>query len=91
MKYEIRFTSQFKKDLKNAKKQGKNIEKLFAVVARISERLPLNDKYCDHSLHGIYKDSRECHIESDWLLIYQIFDDVFVLLLTRIGTHSDLF
>jgi mRNA interferase YafQ len=34
-------------------------------------------------------DLRECHIEPDWLLIYDITDAEVVLL--RTGTHSDLF
>lgn len=33
MKYEVKFTTQFKKDLKRAKKQHKNLDKLFEVVS----------------------------------------------------------
>ena len=91
MKYEIKFTSQFKKDLKQAKKQQKNIDKLFFVIEQISNGIPLEEKYRDHNLNGDYKNCRECHIESDWLLIYEIIDDVLVLVLTRLGSHSDLF
>ena len=40
----------------------------------------LNDKYRDHSLSGKYKGTRECHIEPDWLLVYEIIDNVLVLL-----------
>ena len=32
MKYDIQFTNQFKKDLKLAKKQNKNLDKLFEVI-----------------------------------------------------------
>lgn len=91
MKYVIRFTSQFKKDLKLAKKQGKDIEKLFEVVEKLANGEMLEAKYRDHNLIGNYKGCRECHIESDWLLVYEIIDDVLVLLLYRIGSHSDLF
>lgn len=91
MKYEIKFTSQFKKDLKQAKKQQKNIEKLFSVIEQISNGIPLEEKYHDHNLNGDYKNCRECHVEPDWLLIYEIIDDVLVLVLTRLGSHSDLF
>ncbi len=91
MKYEIKFTSQFKKDLKQAKKQQKNIDKLFFVIEQISNGIPLEEKYRDHNLNGDYKNCRECHIEPDWLLIYEIIDDVLVLVLTRLGSHSDLF
>lgn len=91
MKYEIKFTSQFKKDLKQAKKQQKNIDKLFSVIEQISNGIPLEEKYRDHNLNGDYKNCRECHVEPDWLLIYEIIDDVLVLVLTRLGSHSDLF
>ena len=91
MKYEVRFTGQFKKDLKLAQKQGKDVEKLFAVVDKLAIGEPLDEKYRDHTLTGNYKGCRECHIEPDWLLVYEIFDDVLVLLLNRVGSHSELF
>ncbi len=91
MKYEIRFTGQFKKDLKLAKKQGKNLDKLFDVVERLANGEVLEAKYHDHDLSGDYKGCRECHIDPDWLLIYEIFDGVLVLLLNRVGSHSELF
>ena len=91
MKYEIRFTGQFKKDLKLAKKQGKNLDKLFNVVEKLANGETLEAKYRDHGLSGDYKGCRECHIDPDWLLIYEIFDDVLVLLLNRVGSHSELF
>ncbi len=91
MKYEVRFTNQFKKDIKLAKKQGKDIDKLFHVVGMLAEGNQLNEKYRDHDLSGNYKGCRECHIEPDWLLIYEIFDDVLVLILNRVGSHSELF
>ena len=91
MKYEIRYSGQFKKDVRLAKKQGKDVEKLFDVVALLAEGVPLAPKYRDHALTGNYVHCRECHIEPDWLLIYEVFDDVLVLLLARVGSHSDLF
>lgn len=91
MKYEVRFTSQFKKDLKSAKKQGKDIEKLLTVVERLADGQAMEEKYRDHELTGNYKGYRECHVEPDWLLIYEIIDDVLVLMLYRAGSHSELF
>lgn len=91
MKYEIKFTSQFKKDFKLAKKQGKNIEKLFFVVECLARGDKLEEKYRDHDLGGNYKGCRECHIEPDWLLIYEIVNDTLVLMLNRAGSHSELF
>ena len=91
MKYEVRFTNQFKKDLKLPQKQGKDVDKLFAVVEKLANGEPLDDKYRDHTLTGDYKGCSECHIEPDWLLVYEIFDDMLVLLLNRVGSHSELF
>ena len=91
MKYEIKFTSQFKTDLKLAKKQNRDLNKLFEVVNILADGGTLDAKYRDHDLSGNYKGTRECHIEPDWLLVYEIIDDVLVLMLYRLGTHSGLF
>lgn len=91
MKYEVKFTTQFKKDLKLAKKQNKNLEKLYAIIEKLANGEMLEQSYHDHDLSGNYKGCRECHVEPDWLLIYEIIDDVLVLLLYRLGTHSELF
>ena len=91
MKYEIQFTNQFKRDLKLAKKQNKNLDKLFDVINILANGDTLDVKYKDHDLTGKYKGTRECHIEPDWLLIYEIHGDVLVLMLYRLGTHSDQF
>ncbi len=91
MKYEVKFTSQFKRDLKLAKKQGKDIDKLFDVISTIAEGRKLDAKYRDHSLSGNYDGCRECHVEPDWLLVYELMDAVLVLMIYRVGTHSELF
>ena len=69
----------------------KNLDKLFEIIEKLVQGEMLEAKYRDHSLTGDYKGTRECHIEPDWLLIYEIFEDVLVLSLQRIGSHSDLF
>lgn len=91
MKYEVKFTTQFKKDLKLAKKQGRNMDKLFSVVEQLANGQALEEKYRDHDLSGNYKGCRECHITPDWLLIYEVIDEVLVLMLYRAGSHSELF
>ena len=91
MKYEVKFTTPFKKDLKFAKKQNKDIEKLFAVVELLANGEELDFKYKDHDLSGNYKGTRECHIEPDGLLVYEYQNDVLVLMLYRLGSHSELF
>ena len=91
MKYAVKFTNQFKKDLKLAKKQNKDLDKLFEVVNILASGGTLDARYRDHDLSGNYKGTRECHIEPDWLLVYEIRDKVLVLMLYRLGTHSELF
>ena len=75
MKFQVKFTNQFKKDLNLAKKQKRNLDKLFEVVQILADGGTLDAKYRDHSLKGKYKGTRECHIEADWLLVYEIRDD----------------
>lgn len=91
MKYEVRFTNQFKKDIKLAKKQNKNMDNLLEVINILANGGALESKYRDHSLSGKYSGTRECHIEPDWLLVYEIKNEVLVLMLYRLGTHSELF
>ena len=91
MKYSIKFTNQFKRDLKLAKKQSKDIDKLFEIIENLANGNQLPTKYRDHELTGNYKDTRECHIEPDWLLIYEIRENILVLMLNRVGSHSELF
>ena len=91
MRYEVRFTRQFKRDLKLAKKQGKDLDKLYDVIERLANGETLDEKYRDHDLKGEYEGSRECHIEPDWLLVYEIQGEVLVLMLYRLGSHSELF
>ena len=91
MKYEIKPTSRFKRDLKLAHKRKYDIEALIEVVNMLASGLTLPPKYNDHALTGYYSGCRECHISPDWLLIYEIYEDELLLYLTRTGTHSDLF
>lgn len=91
MIYEVKATKQFKKDVAIAKKRGKDLSKLSAIIETLSNGEELAVKYRDHTLRGDYEGYRECHIEPDWLLIYAICDECLVLALNRTGTHSDLF
>ena len=90
-KYTIKYTTQFKKDYKLAKRQNKDIQLLKDLVALLADGRSLPEKYNDHSLQGDWKGFRECHILPDWLLIYKQEQDVLVLTMVRTGSHSDLF
>lgn len=91
MIYDIVITNSCKKDIKKASKQGKNIDLLFEIVDQLSEGKQLEPKYRDHKLSGNYEGKRECHIEPDFLLIYEIRESEIVLYLVRVGSHSELF
>ena len=91
MSLTVYWTNQFKKDYEKAKARGLDIKKLDEVIIKLSNQEPLTENYRDHKLTGEYKDYRECHIQPDWLLIYYIVSDKLILVLSRTGTHSDLY
>ena len=91
MKYAIRPTTKFQKDLKRAQKRGYDIGLLTEVIRKLAAGEPLPAKNKDHPFSGDYAGCRECHITPDWLLIYETTDKELVLYLLRTGTHSDLF
>jgi mRNA interferase YafQ len=80
---------QFRNDLKRQKRRGKDIEELIAAVELLAEDGRLPPTYRPHQLSGEWKGVWECHIESDWLLIYEV--TATEVLLIRTGSHSDLF
>ena len=82
-------TTQFARDIKRMRKQGKNLDKLKTIVRKLAQGKNLEPKHRDHSLAGPWKNCRNCHIEPDWILIY--YADKASLRLERTGTHSDLF
>jgi mRNA interferase YafQ len=88
---EILFTNRMKHDVKLMQKRGKDINKLIKVLDLLASQEAMPDKYKDHKLTGKWADFRECHIEPDWLLIYQIYEDKLILSATATGIHADLF
>ncbi|MBF0227944.1 MAG: type II toxin-antitoxin system YafQ family toxin [Desulfobacterales bacterium] len=89
MKLKVRRTSQFKRDIKKLIRGGKDIEKLLDVIEMLAEGQVLPIKYKDHPLRGEYKSKRDCHIEPDWILIYEI--ENIEIILYRTGSHAELF
>jgi mRNA interferase YafQ len=84
-----RFTGTFKRDRKRAGRRGKDLDELDALMRLLANEEPLEPRFRDHKLSGSWKDFRECHIESDWLLIYPIVGEEITFV--RIGTHWGLF
>lgn len=90
MKYAVRLTSRYKKSLKKMLKRGKDIKKIVAVVEILAKGETLPPQYKDHALVGDLVGTRDCHIENDWVLLYQIKNGILILTLVDTGTHSDL-
>ena len=91
MKYEVRPSNRFQKDVKKLEHRGYDISLLTEVIIRLANGEKLSAKYHDHLLTGDYAGLRECHITPDWLLVYEFDKGELFLFLTRTGTHSDLF
>ena len=83
------YTRQFERDTRRMKKRGKNLDKLKIIICSIVAEEPLDFIHREHQLVGNWKGRRECHLESDWLLIYLNESDRVIF--ERTGTHSDLF
>jgi len=89
--YDVQTTNKFEKDVKLAIRRGLDIEKLLSLVDLLRQDEPLPERCRNHVLKGDYKGLHECHIEPDWLLIYDKREVVKIISLERTGTHSDLF
>jgi len=87
--YTLIYTRQFEKDVQRLRKRGKNLDKLKMVIRTLVTGEALDPIHRDHKLRGSYRGRRECHVESDWLLIYKKEPGSFIF--ERSGTHADLF
>lgn len=83
------YRTKFSKDIKLAKKRGKNLLKLKQVMLMLGNGETLPKNFRDHHLSGKFSFHRECHIEPEWLLIYHIEGNEIIF--ERTGTHADLF
>lgn len=91
MSYKVEAPKHFKKSLERCRKRGLDVSKFKKVVEILSECGKLPDHYRPHKLSGSYEGCWECHIQSDWLLIWEQKDDELVLIMVDTGTHSDLY
>jgi mRNA interferase YafQ len=85
----VEYTAKMKQDAKRMQKRGKDMGKLATTLKMLANELPLPAAHRDHALSGNWSGFRECHIENDWVLIYQIRQEVMVLAAIRTGTHAD--
>ena len=91
MKYHVRPTKKFQKDLKRVQRRGYDLSLLTEILKKLANGESLPEKNRDHLLTGNFSGCRECHITPNWLLVYEIYEEELLLYLTRTGTHSDLF
>jgi mRNA interferase YafQ len=83
-------TNKFKKDYQRMAKRQADIEELNMVIEMLANDIPLDQKYNDHPLKGMQDSTRDCHIQNDWILIYEK-NGKTELHLIRTGSHADLF
>ena len=81
----------FKKELKLMGKRGLNLGKLGKITKMIINEQPLPPKHEDHPIHGKWEGCRDCHIQGDWVLVYEIDEAARTVTFHHTGSHSDLF
>ncbi|MDY3894483.1 MAG: type II toxin-antitoxin system YafQ family toxin [Candidatus Cryptobacteroides sp.] len=86
----LKYTGQFKKDLKRYQNQPKKIESLTKILTFLEKTGCVPAEFKPHMLKGAYTGFMECHVENDLLLIW-LDETVNQITLTRLGTHSELF
>jgi mRNA interferase YafQ len=91
MKYKIIPSKRFEKDMKRCQKRGYNMQLIKDAILLLAETGTLPSEYKPHLLHGDRKGQWECHIQPDWLLIWEQHDQELILVMLNTGTHSDLF
>ena len=89
--YHVSYTNRFKKDLKQCAKRGLNLTKIMSVIKQLEQNGCLSEEFKPHKLSGIRAGQWECHIQPDWLLVWEQNDEKLTLLFLQTGTHSDLF
>ena len=91
MSYSINYSKRFEKDVKRCKKRGYKLQALFDVIGMLEDTGALPPEYRPHKLSGDREGQWECHIQSDWLLVWEQNDTELTLLFLETGTHSDLY
>lgn len=91
MSYKVETTKKFEKAFKKCMKRGLDAEKFKVCVSELAEKGELPQKYRPHKLSGTHQGTWECHIENDWLLVWEQNDTALTLLMIDTGSHSDIF
>ena len=91
MKYEVKYSKEFRKGLKKLKNDKNSLNLVRNIIKKLANNEILESKYKDHKLIGKYAGFREGHIKPDLLLIYKKENNALILVCIAIGSHSDLF
>jgi len=91
MMYQVVTSKRFPKDLKRCAKRGLNMRLIFEAVHQLEMTGTLPMQYRPHKLTADKRGLWECHIQPDWLMIWEQNDEMLTLLFLQTGTHSDLF
>ena len=84
-------SNQFKRDYEILTRRGYDITRLDGVVLLLLKQAPLESRHRDHPLKGKWIGYRGCHIADDWVLVYRVDGDRLKLMLSRTGTHVDVY
>ena len=84
-------SNQFKRDYDLLIRRGYNTAKLDTVVLLLLKQIQLEPRHHDHPLNGKWRGYRGCHIADDWVLVYKVDGDRLKLMLSRTGTHVDVY
>jgi len=82
-------SSRFRKDVRRARRQGRDLATLEAIIDLLAAGQHPPPRHRPHKLGGEYANYWECHVEPDWLLIYEVDDEA--VYLVRAGSHAELF
>ena len=84
----LKTTNRFEKDYRKAHRSKRDMVRLKRTMSWIASEQPLPHELRDHKLIGNYQGRRECHLASDWLLIYKV--ERGTVIFERTGSHSEL-
>ncbi|GHV78191.1 addiction module toxin, RelE/StbE family [Spirochaetia bacterium] len=87
----VKRTTRFRKEFALAEKRGRDMSKIIDVMGLLITEQPLPSRCQPHPLHGEWEGSLDCHIQGDWVLIYEIDPAAKTVTFHRTGTHADLF
>lgn len=92
MRYSLVYAKTFRKSIKRITRSvGFDAEKLESIIDYLGSCIKLPPVFRNHELKGDYVNCRECHVTSDILLIYRINDQLKIITIVDIGSHSQLF